>query len=71
MKKIPFTDNYDDLSTGRGYQFKFFCERCGNGFMSSFQKSTVGVAAGVMGIVGSFWEAQQEGLHQPQKRLIE
>jgi DNA-directed RNA polymerase subunit M/transcription elongation factor TFIIS len=54
MKKIPFTDNYDDLSTERGYQFKFFCERCGNGFMSSFQKSSVGMAAGVMGIVGNF-----------------
>lgn len=41
---VPFTDNYEDLSTERGFQFKFNCERCGNGHMSSFQANTVGMA---------------------------
>ena len=37
MPVIKFTDNYEDLSTDQGFQFKFRCERCGDGFMSSFQ----------------------------------
>jgi hypothetical protein len=41
---IPFTDNYDDLSTDRGFQFRFNCERCGNGYMSSFQANVTGMA---------------------------
>jgi hypothetical protein len=39
---IPFTGNYQDLSSNRGYQFKFFCEKCQNGYMSSFKMSTMG-----------------------------
>jgi len=54
MRKIPFTNNYEDLSTDKGYQFKFFCERCGNGYLSSFKKSTTGTVAGIMGVVGGF-----------------
>ena len=26
---VPFTDNYTDHSTEAGFQFEFFCERCG------------------------------------------
>lgn len=51
---IPFTDNYDDLSTDRGFQFKFNCERCGNGYMSSFQYNVTGVAGDLMRAAGSF-----------------
>ncbi|MEA2417621.1 MAG: hypothetical protein QOI58_4278, partial [Thermoanaerobaculia bacterium] len=40
---IRFTGNYEDLSTDRGYQFKFFCEKCNNGYMSTFKTSTRGV----------------------------
>ena len=39
---VPFTDNYQDHSTREGYQFEFFCERCGNGYASSFQHSVTG-----------------------------
>lgn len=41
---IPFTGNYEDLSTDTGFQFKFYCERCRNGYMSSYQAHVVGVA---------------------------
>src|SRR5256885_3214557 len=34
MVAIRFTGNYEDLSTDRGYQFKFYCEKCQNGYMS-------------------------------------
>jgi hypothetical protein len=45
MANIPFTGNYQDLSSNRGFQFKFFCEKCGNGYMSSFQANKLGAAA--------------------------
>ena len=30
---IEFVQNYTDLSTDKGYQFKFFCDKCGNGYV--------------------------------------
>jgi len=45
MANIPFTDNYQDLSSNRGFQFKFFCQKCGNGYMSTFQANKLGTAA--------------------------
>ena len=55
---IHFTDNYDDLSTERGYQFRFRCVRCGNGYMSSFQPSMTGMAGDALraasGLFGGF-----------------
>jgi ribosomal protein L32 len=41
---IEFTGNYQDLSTATGFQFKFFCERCQNGYMSSFERYELGMA---------------------------
>ena len=52
MSIIQFTQNYDDLSTDRGYQFKFFCDRCGNGYLSSFQTSVLGVGGGLLRAAG-------------------
>lgn len=45
MANIPFTNNYTDLSSQRGFQFKFMCQKCGNGYMSTFQASKLGTAA--------------------------
>lgn len=45
---IEFTGNYEDLSTDTGYQFKFICERCSNGYMSSYHANKLGVAGGLM-----------------------
>ncbi len=45
MANIPFTDNYQDLSSNRGFQFKFNCQKCGNGYMSTFQPSMMGAAS--------------------------
>ncbi len=55
MSMIRFTENYDDLSTDRGYQFKFHCDKCGNGFMSSFETSAVGVAGGLLHVAGNLF----------------
>jgi Double zinc ribbon len=55
MPAIEFTGNYQDLSTDRGYQFKFFCEKCGNGYMSTFQSSKLGLAASAASVAGSLF----------------
>ena len=52
---IKFTANYDDLSTDRGYQFKFYCEKCGNGYMSTFQASKIGMAASAVQVAGNLF----------------
>lgn len=45
---VPFTDNYTDHSTEAGYQFEFFCERCGNGYKAGFQPSALGIGTKVL-----------------------
>jgi hypothetical protein len=45
MASIWFTGNYEDLSTDRGYQFRFRCEKCGNGYLSTFRVSKLGMAS--------------------------
>lgn len=54
MAMIQFVNNYDDLSTDRGYQFKFYCDKCGNGFMSRFEASTLGTASSLLRAASSF-----------------
>ena len=53
MATIQFTDNYTDLSSNRGYQFKFFCQKCGNGYMSTFKSNPLGAAASAASAVSS------------------
>ena len=53
MGRVEFTDNYEDLSTDKGYQFKFHCDKCGNGHMTEFQASTLGMAESALRVAGS------------------
>ena len=39
MALIQFTKNHSDHSTDRGFQFEFFCDKCGNGYMTRFQQA--------------------------------
>src|SRR3954468_23307070 len=55
MSAIQFTQNHEDLSTDKGYQFKFNCDRCQNGFMSSFESSTLGMASSLLSAAGSLF----------------
>jgi membrane protease subunit (stomatin/prohibitin family) len=55
MAVIQFVNNYEDLSTDRGYQFKFRCDRCGNGYMSTFQPSMLGMASGFLNAASSIF----------------
>jgi hypothetical protein len=55
MSAIQFVQNFDDLSTDKGYQFKFHCDRCGNGYLSTFEASTLGMAAGFLQAAGTLF----------------
>lgn len=55
MALIPFVRNFDDKSTDRGYQFKFYCDKCQNGYLSRFQTSVVGTAGSLLQAAGSLF----------------
>src|SRR5689334_13579040 len=55
MAVIEFVQNYDDLSTDQGYQFRFHCNRCGNGYMSSFIPNKFGMAGGLLRAAGGLF----------------
>ncbi|MCL4488180.1 MAG: zinc ribbon domain-containing protein [Chloroflexi bacterium] len=66
MALIKFTRNHQDKCTDNGFQFEFFCDRCGNGYESTFQGSATGMisqgldtAANIFG--GLFGAAAQIG----------
>jgi hypothetical protein len=68
MARIEFTDNYEDLSTESGYQFKFVCESCGNGYMSSYVASKSGIATGLLrgasSVLGGFLGGASSGAEE-------
>jgi hypothetical protein len=53
MANIPFTNNYTDLSSDRGFQFQFFCRKCGNGYMSTFQANRMSGIASAANLASS------------------
>jgi hypothetical protein len=59
MALITFTRNYTDRSNDTGFQFEFYCDKCGNGHMSRFQPSKIGVMAKLLRafgwIFGNYW----------------
>ncbi|MFD2784109.1 zinc ribbon domain-containing protein [Hymenobacter rubripertinctus] len=52
---IQFVANHDDLSTDKGFQFKFYCDKCRNGHMSRFQPNSIGIAGELMRAAGSLF----------------
>jgi hypothetical protein len=55
MATHTFTRNHRDHSNDTGFQFEFFCDKCGNGHRSSFQTSGVGLAASMLKAAGSIF----------------
>jgi len=53
MALIQFTRNYRDLSTDKGFQFEFYCDRCGNGYQTEFHPSVSGNIATALDAAGS------------------
>lgn len=55
MSKIAFTRNCSDLSTDQGFQFEFFCDRCGTGYRTLFQPSTLGKVSSLLDAASSMF----------------
>jgi len=52
-EQIEFVANYNDLSTDKGFQFEFQCDRCGSGFRTRFQPSVTGTISGALDAASS------------------
>lgn len=55
MAVIEFVQNYDDLSTDQGFQFRFRCNHCGNGYQSTFVPNKLGMAGGFLRAAGGLF----------------
>ena len=54
-ERIEFTRNYSDLSTNKGFQFEFYCDRCGSGYRTRFKPSVSGTLPEVLDTAGSLF----------------
>ncbi len=54
-ERIEFVRNHSDLSTNKGFQFEFFCDRCGSGFRTRFKPSVTGTVTGILDTAGSIF----------------
>ena len=52
---IEFSRNYTDHSTDSGFQFEFFCNRCGSGYRTRFQPSVTGTISGALDTASSLF----------------
>jgi DNA-directed RNA polymerase subunit RPC12/RpoP len=59
---VPFTDNVRDLSNYEGYQFEFYCERCGNGYRSAYVRDKMEMGRGALRAIGSFFGGKIQDL---------
>ncbi|GAB4540047.1 MAG: hypothetical protein Kow0063_29480 [Anaerolineae bacterium] len=55
MSKIEFTRNYSDLSTDQGFQFEFYCDRCGTGYRTRFVPSALGAVTSALDAAGGLF----------------
>ena len=57
MALIKFVRNYNDESTDNGFQFEFFCDRCGSGYKTPFQASAAGLLSNALSTASSLFGA--------------
>ena len=73
MPRVEFTNNHQDLSTENGFQFKFICESCGNGYLSSWRANKVGIAGSLLRgagqIFGGVFGSAAAGSYEIQKAI--
>ncbi len=64
MALTQFTRNYTDRSSDKGYQFEFYCDKCGTGLRSSFVANKLGMAAGFLRAASSLFGGALGGAAQ-------
>lgn len=50
---IEFVRNYSDMSTDRGFQFEFRCDRCSSGFRTPFKAAATATITDVLDTAGN------------------
>ncbi|MHB1846217.1 MAG: zinc ribbon domain-containing protein [Deltaproteobacteria bacterium] len=55
MATMEFTRNYTDHSNQDGFQFEFFCDKCGNGVRSAFAPNKLGIATELLGAASNLF----------------
>jgi membrane protease subunit (stomatin/prohibitin family) len=67
MALIQFTRNYNDHSTDQGFQFEFYCDRCGNGYRTQFQPSATGSISSALdaasSLLGGMFSSAANAVH--------
>lgn len=53
MALIQFTRNHEDQSTDNGFQFEFYCDRCGNGYQTHFEASATGTITSALDVASN------------------
>lgn len=57
MTLIPFNDNFADNSTDSGFQFTFYCDRCKEGYKTSFIESKSAKRSAIIRMGSRFFSA--------------
>jgi hypothetical protein len=52
---INFVRNYSDHSNDRGFQFEFYCDRCGSGTRTRFEGTVTGAVSGILDTASSLF----------------
>jgi len=55
MEEIEFSSNYRDHSTDTGFHFEFYCNRCNNGYRTSFQPWAARTVSGALNAASSLF----------------
>jgi len=55
-KIVEFVSKIEDLSTEKGYQFTFHCDKCHSGYTYSYKAASLGIAADLLGTAGGVLE---------------
>jgi DNA-directed RNA polymerase subunit M/transcription elongation factor TFIIS len=53
--RIEFVNNYRDMSSDKGFQFEFQCNRCGTGYRTRFKPSVTGAVTGALDMANSLF----------------
>jgi len=51
-----FVSKIEDLSTEKGYQFIFHCDKCHSSYPSSYKSASLSIAADLLGTAGGVLE---------------
>jgi membrane protease subunit (stomatin/prohibitin family) len=55
VERMEFVSNYEDLSSERGFQFEFKCNRCYTGYRTKFKPSVTGAVSGMLETASSLF----------------